>query len=121
MELVHTTGEVIFQEMNKTLDKFHLDIKDIIGLSCEGTSSMVGEHNSVWSRLREENPSTVLYRCICYSLALAIRYTFNTSHIPSAVGFLVSNASVERVFMNMAYCKMKLRNRMQIPMLESLF
>ena len=78
VELVHTTGEVTLQDMKKPLNKSYLDIKDTIGLSCDGASSMVGKQNSVWSQLREENLSRVLHRCICHSFTQAIPHAFNT-------------------------------------------
>jgi hypothetical protein len=27
---------------------------------------MVGEHNSLWSRLREANPDIILVKCVCH-------------------------------------------------------
>ena len=42
VELVHKNEEVIFKEIKIALNKFYLDIKDMIGLSCDGASSMVG-------------------------------------------------------------------------------
>ncbi|KAE8739206.1 hypothetical protein FOCC_FOCC015297, partial [Frankliniella occidentalis] len=41
----------------------------IIGFGCDNENTMTGEHNSVWSRIREVAPHAVLMGCNCHSAA----------------------------------------------------
>ena len=49
---------------------------------------MIGEYDSVWSRVRAESPSCQLNRCICHSLALCIQKAFEK--LPSNLGYLLT-------------------------------
>lgn len=49
---------------------------------------MIGNNNSVWSRIKEESPNCVQVRCICHSLALCIQHAFDK--LPASMGFLMS-------------------------------
>ncbi|GFN86937.1 Zinc finger protein [Plakobranchus ocellatus] len=49
---------------------------------------MIGEKNSIWSRLREASPNCIQMRCLCHSLALSIQHAFGK--LPSNIGFLLS-------------------------------
>ena len=66
------TGELIFNAIKKTLDWYCLDLKKCVGFGCDGASVMVGQHLSVWSRIKEVNinPSCILMKCIRHSLVL---------------------------------------------------
>lgn len=44
-------------------------MKNIIGIGCDNENTMTGEHNSVWSRLRDEVPHAMLMGCTCHSAA----------------------------------------------------
>lgn len=48
---------------------------------------MVGEHNSVWSRIKKESPNCVLNKCVCHSLALCVQKAFEV--LPSNLGYLL--------------------------------
>eukprot|EP00795_Rhopilema_esculentum_P010088 gene10088-18740_t len=47
-------------------------MSNCIGFGSDGASAMIGEHESVWSRVRAEAPGCQLNRCIYHSLALCI-------------------------------------------------
>lgn len=81
------TGETIYNAINDALVKCNLDLTQCIGLGCDGASTMVGQYNSVWSRIHEHNPNCVLMRCICHSLALCIQHGFDK--LPSNLGYLL--------------------------------
>eukprot|EP00794_Sanderia_malayensis_P002936 gene2936-biopygen2413 len=86
--VIEATGETLFQALSSCLVGIGLRIQDCIGYGCNGASVMVGEHNSVWSRLRDVAPNCIQVKCICHSLALCIKYAFET--LPSSLGFLLS-------------------------------
>ena len=48
---------------------------------------MIGEHNSLWSRIQAKSPHCVQVKRICYSLALCVQVAFNK--LPSNLGFLL--------------------------------
>lgn len=60
---------------------------DCVGFGSDGASSMIGEHNSVWSRVKEQSPNCQLNRCICHSLSLCIEKAFEK--LPSNLGYLL--------------------------------
>ena len=70
--LSSATGELIFNAIKKTLDWYCLDLNKCVGFGCNGDSVMVGQHFSVWSRIKEVNinPSCILMKCIHHSLVL---------------------------------------------------
>lgn len=48
--------------------KMNIDIKNIIGFGSDGCNTMMGAHNSVASRFRDNCPGIVIVKCICHSL-----------------------------------------------------
>ena len=73
--------------MKATLKRVGLTITDCIGFGSDGASKMVGDHNSVWTRIKEESPNCQLNRCICHSLSLCIEKAFDK--LPSNIGYLL--------------------------------
>ena len=96
--ITSATGEDIFSSLKSSLENAGLKLEDCIGFGSDGASAMVGQHNSVWSRIRNASPSCVLMRCICHSLALCIKHAFEK--LPSNLGFLLSE--IPRWFSNSA-------------------
>ncbi len=95
-ELVGATGEDIFQAVKKEIEQSGLELSDCLGISCDGASSMVGVHNSFWTRMKEASPQCTLLRCTCHSLALCIQHAF--AKLPSNLGFLL--AEIPKFFCN---------------------
>ncbi|KAG7165458.1 SCAN domain-containing protein 3-like 6 [Homarus americanus] len=85
--IVGATGHEMFLTMSNTLGKMGLKWSDCVGFGSDGASSKIGEHNSVWSRVREQSPNCQLNRCVCHSLALCIEKAFDK--LPSNLGHLL--------------------------------
>ena len=98
LQVVEATGEVLFNALKESLTNIGLSLVDCIGFGCDGASSMVGKHNSVWSRIKQESPNCLLVPCICHSLALSIAHAFDK--LPSHLGHLLSE--IPRWFSNSA-------------------
>ena len=81
------SGEELFEALNACVSKLGLQWSDCIGFGSDGASSMIGEHNSVWSRVRERSPHCQLNRCICHSLALCVEKAYEK--LPSCLGHLL--------------------------------
>ena len=79
LQVVEATGEVLFNALKESLTNIGLSLVDCIGFGCDGASSMVGKHNSVWLRIKQESPNCLLVPCIGHSLALSIAHTFDLS------------------------------------------
>lgn len=63
-----------------------LAFTDWIGKACDGAVVMVGEHNSVWLRIKKGSSNFVLNKCVCHSLALGVQKAFEV--LPSNLGYL---------------------------------
>ena len=59
IEVVHATGEGLFDAVLSVLEQFSLDFKDCVSFGSEGASSVAGRNNSVWSEIEQAN-----LRCI---------------------------------------------------------
>ena len=98
--VVTATGEALFAVIKEALNEYGLTLSSCVGYGSDGAANMVGEHNSVWSRIREESPNCTLFKCICHSLALCVQNAFDV--LPSSLGFLMSEVPVW-------FCKSTLR------------
>ena len=88
---INTTGAEVFSVIENCIAEYDLVIENMIGFGeCDGASSMVGSHNSVFSRIQAANPHTVLMKCVCHSdsLALYVQHAFEV--MPSDVGYILS-------------------------------
>ena len=85
--VLETTAAALFAKVKSCLEENNLSIMNCIGFSSDGASNMVGHTNSLWSRLRGENPDMELVPCSCHSLHLCIQKAFEK--MPSALGFLL--------------------------------
>lgn len=86
--VTEATGEVLFDKIKAAVENIGQSLSNCVGFASDGASVMVGQNNSVWTRIQEESPNCVLMRCICHSLALSIQHSFNK--LPSNFGFLLS-------------------------------
>ena len=66
--VIQAIGEDLFQALKCSLDSAGLSLRNCVGYACDGAAIMVSEHNSVWSRIKQESPNWVLFNCICHSL-----------------------------------------------------
>ena len=86
--VIEANGENLFHALKTCLTGIGLKLDDCIGYGCDGASVMVGEHNSVWSRICSVAPNCIQVKCICHSLALCVKHAFDK--IPSRLGLLLS-------------------------------
>ena len=49
---------------------------------------MVGNNNSVWTRVKEASPNCIQMRCVCHSLALCVQSAFDV--LPASIGFMLA-------------------------------
>eukprot|EP00795_Rhopilema_esculentum_P005707 gene5707-10957_t len=87
VDIISATGMDLFTAMKECLVTSGLKLEDCVGYASDGAANMVGEHNSLWSRIVEEAPNCLQMKCICHSLALCVKHAFEL--MPSHLGFLL--------------------------------
>ena len=68
--VVHTTADNLFNGIRNCLNKINLDLANCVGYASDGASVMVGEHDSVWTRI-----AAVFLHCIkmtCINLSFIV-------------------------------------------------
>lgn len=86
--VVKATGKDLFEALKSCLEQSGLDLVNCIRYASDGVSAMVGEHDSVWSRIKAASPNCVMIKCICHSLSLCIKHAFEKK--PANLGFMLS-------------------------------
>jgi hypothetical protein len=86
--VVHTSADDLFNAIKDCLTEIKFDLVDCVGYSSNGASVMVGEHNSVWTRIAAVAPHCIKMTCICHSLSLCVQHAFEK--FPSSLGFLLA-------------------------------
>lgn len=86
--VVKATGKDLFEALKSCLEQSGLSLTNCIGYASDGASAMVGEHDSVWSRIKAASPNCILIKCICHSLALCIKHAFE--RMPANLGFMLT-------------------------------
>lgn len=79
--VVHACANDLFNAIRDCLREIDLELVDCIGYARDGASVMVGEHDSVWTRI-------VKLTCICHSLSLCVQHALEK--LPSSLGFLLA-------------------------------
>ncbi|XP_064111176.1 uncharacterized protein LOC135218659 [Macrobrachium nipponense] len=64
------TGKNLFEGLMKTFNQYDIPAKNIIGFGSDGCNVMMGAHNSVASRFREQCPGIFVMKCVCHSAHL---------------------------------------------------
>lgn len=64
------TGENLFNNLMKCFEEYNIADKNIIGFGSDGCNVMMGEHDSVASRMRTRFPGITIMKCICHSFHL---------------------------------------------------
>ncbi|XP_050715070.1 uncharacterized protein LOC126997893 [Eriocheir sinensis] len=67
---VGSSGESLFNMIMHTLNSQQIPINNFVGLEADGASNIMGEFNSLTSRLRQHIPSIRIFKCICHSIHL---------------------------------------------------
>jgi hypothetical protein len=86
--VVKATGKDLFEALKCCLEQSGLILANCIGYASDAASVMVGEHDSVWSRIKEASPNCIMIKCICHSLSLCIKHAFEK--VPANLGFMLS-------------------------------
>lgn len=66
------TAENIYKMLTSTFTCHNVPLENIIGFASDGCNTMMGAHNSVASRLRENFDGIVINKCLCHSLHLVV-------------------------------------------------
>lgn len=53
--VIHATGYALLQIVSDCLSEYAICLRDSFGITCDGDAVMNGEHNSVWSRIKESH------------------------------------------------------------------
>ncbi len=105
--VINVTGEAIFKATKGCLEASSLNLTDCIGFASDAASGMVGEHDSVWSRMKKAAPNCIMMKCIYHSLALCVKHAFE--QMPSHLGFTLSKIPKwfsKSILRREAYCKL---------------
>lgn len=68
------TAAALFELLKTDLAKHDVQVTQLIGFAADTTNVIFGEHNSVASRIKEENPNCLAIKCACHSCALAVSH-----------------------------------------------
>lgn len=68
VEVEKVTADNLYLKLKEFLINCGLKISNMIGLGIDGASNLCGQHNSLYTRLKEDNRKLQLIRCICHSL-----------------------------------------------------
>ena len=86
--VIHTCADDLFNAIRDCLSDIKLDLVDCVGYASDGASVMVGEHDSVWTKIAAVAPHCTKMTCICHSLSLCVQHAFEK--FPSSLGFLLA-------------------------------
>ena len=86
--VVHTCADDLFNAIRDCLGDIKLDLVDCVGYASDGASVMVGEHDSVWTRIAAVALHCIKMTCICHPLSLCVQHVFEK--FPSSLGFLLA-------------------------------
>ena len=67
MALLELQGS-LFDRMISLMKKLNIPLDNIIGFAADGASNIMGELNSLTSRLKIELPGISTLKCICHSI-----------------------------------------------------
>ncbi|XP_045110002.1 uncharacterized protein LOC123503942 [Portunus trituberculatus] len=69
-ECVGSTGENLFELLMKTFTSHEIPLDNFVGFAADGAANIMGERNSLSSRLRDAMPGITIFKCICHSIHL---------------------------------------------------
>jgi len=68
IKIEKASAECLYVKLKEFLKNLDLNVSNIIGIGTDGVNNICGQHNSLYTRLKEDNPNIQLIRCICHSL-----------------------------------------------------
>lgn len=63
------SAEKLWEATEQAMERLHVPVTNIVGLACDSCNTMVGAHNSYWTRLKAACPWAILLPCVCHSVA----------------------------------------------------
>ena len=66
------SAEHLYQCLVKSFQEQSVPVENIIGFGSDGCNVMMGEHNSVSSRLKRYFPGIFILKCLCHSLHFVV-------------------------------------------------
>ena len=87
VEIIDANAVGISDAIVKFLTETGLDIKNMIGIATDGASVMVGRNHSVFTLLKQKQPSLQLIRCICHSLDIVANKAMQL--LPSNIEYMI--------------------------------
>ena len=82
------TGENMFNILNEEIIACGQDLSNCIGFAADGANVMMGNDNSVWSRVKLVSPNCLPFKCVCNSLALCVQLAVRK--LPATIGFMLT-------------------------------
>lgn len=80
-------ADTIYNAVQWALRDSELDPKHCIGLATDGANAMCGRNNSLWKKMRDDNPSITLVKCACHSLDLVASKAMEA--MPASLEFMI--------------------------------
>lgn len=69
-EMCGSSGQSLFNVVYNSLHNHGIPLSNLVGFAADGASNIMGEHNSLSSRLKQMCPGITIFKCICHSLHL---------------------------------------------------
>ncbi|XP_042884051.1 uncharacterized protein LOC122260719 isoform X1 [Penaeus japonicus] len=69
-DLTGSTGESLYQNLLRILKNNNIPLTNFVGFAADGASNIMGENNSLCSRLKQTFSGITIFKCICHSLHL---------------------------------------------------
>jgi len=88
-KLVESNAQAIVESVENSLEKYQIDIKNLIGIGTDNASVMVGINNGMHALLKKYNPNLILIRCVCHSIQLATSFACSQT-LPRHLDFMIS-------------------------------
>ncbi|XP_076247752.1 uncharacterized protein LOC143187402 [Calliopsis andreniformis] len=92
LDAIDCSAESLFSAFEKALHKKQIPVQNVIRLTCDNASVMIGRFFSFCSKLKTRCPSLITVNCICHSAALVS--TKACSEIPSYIEKFIRNLTV---------------------------
>ncbi|CAK1597844.1 unnamed protein product [Parnassius mnemosyne] len=72
--LEEANAEKLHKHIKNFLSDNNIPMENLIGFAADGANTMMGQHNSLSSRLVAENPHLFVLKCVCHSFHLCASY-----------------------------------------------
>jgi len=57
IEIEKASAECLYMKLKEFLKNLDLNVSNIIGIGTDGANNLCGQHNSLYTRLKEDNPN----------------------------------------------------------------